>query len=286
MSSVCRQTYDEWELIVSDDGSSDSTCEKVLKIAENDERIRLVASDLNRGVAHARNLAAKNANGEYLAFLDSDDRWLPTKIEKQLHVMEHLGSDWGASYTGARVHLINRKKTIESRPTKSGDLFQDMLRFRAPIWTPTFMVRSKVYHEVGGMDESLLRHQDLDFYRKVAERYKIEVLSEPLTEIYLFTNKEFGIEHIHAKEIMFKRYWEKTLDAHGAWVASRVWGREWLVASGCMFRSGDKENAMKYLFRALKTNPIQNIDDYARLLLNVLRSMKSLPGVNDAGTVE
>ena len=284
IKSVIEQTYSDWELIVSDDASTDNTKDTVSRLAKDDERIKLITSNKNSGVAHARNLAVRNASGKYLAFLDSDDIWMPGKLEKQVQVMEALGPEWGASYTGAIVHLINRKKTIESRPEKSGDLLSDMLKFKVPIWTPTFMVKTVIYREVGGMDECLRRHQDLDFYRKVAERYKVRALPEPLSDIFLYTNKRFELAHIRAKEIMFERYWGRTVSIHGPWVASRVWGREWLVASGCMFRAKNIKLAIHYFIRALKTNPFQRLDDYARLFLNIIRSFKQLPEVDDAVT--
>ena len=281
ISSVQNQTYKDWELIVSDDASDDNTGEIIEELAKKDSRIKLVVSRTNLGAGHARNLAARNASGIYFAFLDSDDRWFPYKLERQVALMDSLDHSWGASYTGAKVHLINRKKIVESRPEKSGELFKELLRFNAPIWTPTFMLRSDIYKEIGGMDPKLLRHQDLDFYRRVAVRYKIAVLSDPLAELFIYTNKRFGIEHIHAKELMYKRYWKKTRDIHGAWVASKVWGREWLVASGIMFRSRNYKAALNYFVKAISTNPIQRPDDYARFFLNIVRSVGSSPDVNE-----
>ena len=279
--SVQQQTYHDWELIVSDDASEDETKKLVDKLSAEDSRIKLIVSKRNAGVAHARNLAAIMAEGEFLAFLDSDDRWFPKKLERQVAFMDSLDASWGASHTGAKVNLLNRGKIVDSRPDKSGYIFKDLLRFNAQIWTPTFMVRSTIYQELGGMDENLLRHQDIDFYRRVAERYKIAALPIPLAELFIYTNKRFGIEHIRAKELMYERYWKKTVELHGPWVASRVWGREWLVASGCMFRSRNYKMGMEYFFKTMSTNPFQKVDDYARVLLNIVRSMGSLPDVDE-----
>jgi glycosyltransferase involved in cell wall biosynthesis len=286
IDSVQKQLFSDWELIISDDGSEDDTIEVVKHYSALDPRIKIVCSDKNLGVGHARNMAAQRAIGKYLAFIDSDDKWLPEKLKKQVSLMDSLDDTWGASHTGAIVNLVNRKKRVLSRPKKYGHVFSDLLRFNAQIWTPTFMVRSKIFHELNGMDVKLLRHQDIDFFRRVAEQYKIAILPEPHAELYIYTNKLFGVEHIRAKEIMHKKYWEKTLEVHGSWVASKVWGREWLVASGCMFRAKNYKIALLYFLKAMRTNPFQKISDYARFILNIYRAFSTLPSVNyaDANT--
>lgn len=89
--SVQQQTYENWELIIADDLSSDSTVKLVESFAENDSRIKLIKSDRNLGPAGARNIAIDAAQGEYIAFLDSDDLWYPEKLEKQIAFMENNG---------------------------------------------------------------------------------------------------------------------------------------------------------------------------------------------------
>lgn len=82
IESVISQTYEKWELFVVDDCSNDGTAAKVQKY--HDERIKLIKLEQNAGVAHARNIGIKQANGEYTAFIDSDDLWKPTKLERQI----------------------------------------------------------------------------------------------------------------------------------------------------------------------------------------------------------
>lgn len=87
IESVRAQTHEQWELLVSDDGSTDDTLEIVRGLAEKDSRIKLLASEGNQGSAAARNLAIDAARGRYIAFLDSDDLWKPDKLERQLAFM-------------------------------------------------------------------------------------------------------------------------------------------------------------------------------------------------------
>ena len=88
IKSVICQTYKEWELFVIDDGSTDSTAALVEAVALKDSRVKLVRLKFNQGVAAARNKGLELAKGRYIAFLDSDDLWLPQKLEKQIAFMD------------------------------------------------------------------------------------------------------------------------------------------------------------------------------------------------------
>jgi len=96
ITSVQAQTFDDWEMIVIDDGSTDNTAFIVTNAAEIDARIRLLKQE-NTGVGAARRAGIEAANGRYIAFLDSDDLWLPQKLEHQLAFMEKKNA--GVSYT-------------------------------------------------------------------------------------------------------------------------------------------------------------------------------------------
>src|SRR5574344_470707 len=97
IKSVQNQTYQNWELIVVDDCSGDETVETVKKIQEQDYRVKLFQNEKNSGAAVTRNTALREAKGRWIAFLDSDDLWEPTKLEKQVQFMEENG--FAFSYT-------------------------------------------------------------------------------------------------------------------------------------------------------------------------------------------
>lgn len=103
--SVQSQTYRNWELIIADDKSTDGTVDIVRVMAEDDNRIRLLETDRNLGPAAARNRAMDVANGNYIAFLDSDDVWYPDKLQKQLDFMEANGY----SFTYTAYEKINER---------------------------------------------------------------------------------------------------------------------------------------------------------------------------------
>jgi len=95
--SVQSQSYKNWEMLIVDDASTDHSAVKIKEMIEADSRIRLLSLEENMGAAKARNIAIKEARGRYIAFLDSDDIWLPNKLETQLLFME--GTNVAFSYT-------------------------------------------------------------------------------------------------------------------------------------------------------------------------------------------
>ncbi len=88
VESVRSQSFTDWEMIIVDDCSTDSTFRLATSLSEKDSRIKILQNEKNSGVAAARNKALDMASGEYIAFLDSDDLWLPEKLQKQIDFME------------------------------------------------------------------------------------------------------------------------------------------------------------------------------------------------------
>ena len=88
IESVQKQTYMNWEMIIVDDCSSDRTVEIVEKISKEDPRVRIIRQDVNGGAAKARNRSLNEATGRYIAYLDADDIWKPSKLEKQVKFMK------------------------------------------------------------------------------------------------------------------------------------------------------------------------------------------------------
>lgn len=114
--SVINQTYSNWELIIVDDCSSDNTDEIIKNI--NDDRIIYIKNKVNSGAAISRNKALKHAKGKWVAFLDSDDVWLPEKLEKQTKFMKK--NNYKFTYTDYRINLNgNWLPYINTGPKKS-----------------------------------------------------------------------------------------------------------------------------------------------------------------------
>lgn len=90
IESALNQTYKDWEMIIVDDCSSDNSPKIVKEYAKNDERIKYIKTESNKGVSNARNIALKMANGQFISFLDSDDIWNEDKLKKQVDFMKKI----------------------------------------------------------------------------------------------------------------------------------------------------------------------------------------------------
>lgn len=112
--SVLAQSYQNWEMILIDDCSHDKSAEIIQKFVEKDKRIKYLRLGTNSGAAVARNKAIEMAQGEYLAFLDSDDLWEPSKLEKQLEFMKEKNSNF--SFTRIKIIDSNNNTIKETIP--------------------------------------------------------------------------------------------------------------------------------------------------------------------------
>jgi glycosyltransferase involved in cell wall biosynthesis len=184
IDSVTRQTHQNIELVVVDDGSTDRTRPIVDSLARNDSRIRVISQEA-AGVARARNRGIASARGDYIAPIDADDVWEPAKIEKQVERM--LQSDRvGLVYTW--WVWIDRKGVVLDRSPRwrvEGDAFETLLQvnFTGNASVPLF--RRKCLEEVGGYNESLFRSgaggcEDWELALKIADRYSVAVVPELL----------------------------------------------------------------------------------------------------------
>ncbi|MBW8308357.1 MAG: glycosyltransferase [Candidatus Paracaedibacteraceae bacterium] len=108
LDSVLNQTYQNWELIIVNDKSPDSSADIILKYVENDSRIMLLNNKTNMGAASSRNKGIQNSTGRYIAFLDSDDMWKPTKLERQVEFMKT--NNYGFTFTGYDMFYESGKK--------------------------------------------------------------------------------------------------------------------------------------------------------------------------------
>ncbi|MBY2983587.1 glycosyltransferase family 2 protein [Rhizobium leguminosarum] len=185
LRSAGRQTYRNLEIIVVNDGSTDDTARVVEQVALADSRIRLLSTP-NRGVAAARNTGIREAAGRFVAFLDADDLWHHTKIEKQVNALNRLTPQWAAVYV--LHYIINSDDEIlrSCRPDVArGYIFARHLTFKYVGNGSALLVRRDVALEIGGFDSSYAAAgiggcEDLDFELRLAARYQIEVIPERL----------------------------------------------------------------------------------------------------------
>lgn len=177
IAAIRAQTYQNWEMIITDDCSDDDSCAVIEDYTQNDSRIILLRAETNGGAGAARNNSIKAAKGRYIAFCDSDDVWLPTKLEKQLELMEekHAGLVYGAYYECNEA--LERKRILYVKP---------LLTFLSEkhvnqIGTLTAMYDTEVVGKL--YMPQIRRSQDWALWLKVLKRCKVAyALNEPLAD--------------------------------------------------------------------------------------------------------
>ncbi len=184
VASVFNQTLTDWELVVADDGSSDETRAYLACLA--DARVKILWLTHSGNPSAVRNAALAAASGHYVAFIDSDDAWLPTKLETQLAAMRTRSTcRW--SYTDTE-RVDGRGQPIPNGadfiPYEDG-ILEACLNNTGYIAMPTVMAERALVNEVGGFDEELAFAEDYDLWVRLGARSEALPLSQPLTRVCL-----------------------------------------------------------------------------------------------------
>ena len=185
--SVLGQRYDDFELVVVDDGSDDGTGEVVREF--RDPRIVYIGRDHSGNLSVLRNVGFERAHGDLIAFLDSDDVWHEDKLAVQVEALDRH-PDAGFSFTG--FELFDSEGPLgetlyRGLPGASGglsvlDVFRALITAEIVIYTSTMIVRREAAHAVGLLNPGL-RTGDYEFFTRLARRYRCAVLHSPLVRI-------------------------------------------------------------------------------------------------------
>lgn len=174
IESVRAQEVSAWELIVVDDGSTDGSAD--IPASYGDLRIRTLRHDENRGAAAARNSGVSVARGRYVAFLDSDDEWLPGKLAAQLDALEGRPDAPQALCTAFLLHREETGRHSKRRPRADGSWFETILDGCHVSPGSTLMVQRDCFAVVGPLDERLMRLEDWDWLLRCTERFSFDCL--------------------------------------------------------------------------------------------------------------
>jgi glycosyltransferase involved in cell wall biosynthesis len=189
IESVLSQTVPVGEIIVVDDGSSDGTGEATR--SRFGSRVEVIVQE-NGGVSSARNTGIRAAQGEWIAFLDSDDVWFPTKTERQLQVLNRMGAGFGVCFTDNRFGgnpNMNRTSFEEAgfKPTAAeGDFDRPtrrLLSAREPFFTSSLLVLRRLLLDLGGFDQSLIVGEDADIVFRLSLCTRFCYVSDVLVEV-------------------------------------------------------------------------------------------------------
>lgn len=184
IESILSQTYKNIELfVVNDNEPSDEYTHYVKDVTKkynNDSRFHLIIQERHVNGAVARNVAIRQAHGEYIAFLDDDDWWKPNKIEVQVKALSALDETWGG--VSCKFTLFDKEGNVIGRTKKyrDGYIYKDILSLYSDVATGTILLRHKALDETGYFDEKLLRNQDIQLLAQFTYRYKLKEVDEYL----------------------------------------------------------------------------------------------------------
>ncbi len=177
--SVLAQTYPDFEVIIVDDASVDDTRCRMDALQLTSPQVRLIRHDANRGAQVARNSGIREATGEYIAFLDSDNEWLPRKLERQMSQFSHRPESLGAVYCGYWEVSASGDLLNEYQPRHRGLVYRDALR----NWltdTSTLVVRRDILERIHGLDENVRAYQEWDLCIRLARECEFDFVTESL----------------------------------------------------------------------------------------------------------
>jgi glycosyltransferase involved in cell wall biosynthesis len=209
IKSVLNQTYQNFEVIIVDDGSTDNTEDVVRGFP--DKRVKYIKKyKKNKGISVARNLGIKVALGKYIALLDSDDEWLPEKLDKQIKVFKSEFPEVGVVYSNTLYidesgKNINRK--LRNSKKAEGYIYEDLLEKYCVGSPSSFLIKKECFDRVGLFDDLLSGQEDWDMWIRIAKYYKFTLIKIPLVKYWLHPNqisKNLEAKIITAKRILVK----------------------------------------------------------------------------------
>lgn len=258
IESVAGQTWQDFEIIVVDDASSDATVSAVEAI--DDARIRIVRNPRNLGAAGARNAGIAEARGPWIAFQDSDDEWLPRKLEKQMARVLAEGADHVAVYCGLLTlgglesregeRLSLRYVPRSAIAQVEGDILSPLL-VENIISTQTLVVRTEAIRSIGGFDPGLPAIEDWDLAIRLAQAGTVAFVDEPLVQQRFSPNSltRDDARQLEARILLV----EKNREVFAR--EPRLLARQYRIIASGLRKRGDLAGARRWIARACRIAP-------------------------------
>jgi glycosyltransferase involved in cell wall biosynthesis len=267
LKSVFDQTIQDFEIIVIDDGSTDDTAQR---IAAYGEKLRYYRQQ-QKGPAAARNLGIRESKGDFIAFLDADDLWYPTKLEKQLALFAS-NPGLGMALTdnalfdegGIYRDYVNKKEYLFS-----GDVVANIF-LRSGVVTPTVMVKKAAFDRVGVFEEDLYIAEDDNMWIRIAVEFEVGIVDESLAQI---RDHRFRTMRVSDKleesvagniKLLTTKYGPKVA-ARIKPLASKKYYQLYFNFGYQYFTGNEYGKARKRFIKAVATNPLK-LKAYAYLL--------------------
>jgi len=264
--SALNQTFKDIEMIVADDKSTDHTREVVRSF--KDKRIKYIMNENNMGPSATRNSAILASKGEYIAFLDDDDEWIPEKLQKQVELLDKSPPNICGVYSDRLIidRLSNKivSEGLQSNKVRGNLLSQ--LAMRNQINTCTVLVKKKCLDEVGLFDETISYMEDRDLWIRLSLNWDFEYINEPLTRTFVHKQGHLSArlkEQIKGRETLLTRY--SNLFNQD----KKTWSKLHLLQGAQYCQLKDMKKGRKNFVRGIKIYPL-NFYAYFHLLSALL----------------
>jgi len=251
LNNMSLQTWKDFEVIVVDDGSNDNTEEILKKWCSKNSRTRYVKFDVNRGISAARNAGISNSDSEYIAFLDSDDRWHPTKLEEQMRVFQNSSDIIGLIHTGYTIHELNGR-VQHKFPRFEGDVFRRLLsEGKNFILISSVIVPRKILDDVGLFDEHLISSQDYDLWLRITKKYPVRFVPKLLVDYYTTHSDRLSLKpKLAAMDyLLLYRKFQREIELFN------VRHRFFYFLAKSLLKGGKSELGRAILLKAIRENP-------------------------------
>lgn len=289
--SVVDQTYENVELLVVDDHSPTPAAESLSDVDLGGTETRHVRHERNRGANEARNTGIRRSDGAYVAFLDDDDEWKPTKIQKQVEAFEASGPDLGVVYTGSEFRYDEYTRQVAY--DHAGDVTTDILSGESFGSFSTLLVDRETIEEAGLPDASFPSWQDREWLLRLSTCCTFEPVTELLTVRWCLDTGDRINDNFEEKcDVSYPRFIEKHRDLAASY--GRLYERKFVaslseILGQAALNHGRYADARKYLLRACYYYPFRKRNvAYALVALGggysyrpVSRLVRGLHGLGD-----
>ena len=255
VDSVLAQTFTDFELIVVDDGSQDDTADVVG--ARDDPRVTCVRTT-NGGVSTARNRGVERARGSFIAFLDSDDAWLPEKLERQRAAMSAMPQ---VGLCFAETQFVDddlRPTALQPAVHRSDWTVALLLEGNIVAGSASSaMARASVVAESGGFDPSLSLCADWDMWLRMSVRTSVHVVDEPLVLYRSLPGTMSGDMAVLERETfaLLDKFYASPAAGPYERVRRRAYANRWMVCGGSYLDDGRPRDGLRCIVRGLRTDP-------------------------------
>jgi glycosyltransferase involved in cell wall biosynthesis len=258
VETVAEQTYEPVELIVVDDASPTAASEVISTDAHEFSSFEIVRHDENRGPNAARNTGISAANGEYIAFLDDDDRWLPEKIERQVNRFEGAGQDLGVVSTGWKRVRNDSIVDLWIPPNIEGDITKALLCENVVGTQSAVMVRTEIAKRVP-LDERFPRWADQEWYVSLSTECEFDSIREPLVIHEFETHNRISDDSTklyEAHRLFLEKYLPLAAE-YGPLMKRKMQGWADFRVGKPLLRLGKYSMARRFLVSAVRWYPLE-----------------------------